>query len=145
MSKLFCYFLDNEIDENPTPEKYSDFFINYHPSKWKRGSGDAVFSFEDNNNNGAVLSVIESEKLGISVRYNIIKSDRNENSEFYSVGDEAKINLVEDVGDDQFVPIGSFIEPNLAWLTIEDFLSSPLNKSKKIRWVNSKEIIGFPK
>ena len=144
MSKFYCHFLDQALGVNPKLENYSDFFLNYHPSKWKIGCGDGVFSFENEDGDSAVLSVIESEIYGISVRYNFRKGGQKENHEFYSVSDRQMMNQVEDVGDDQFVPVGSFLKPNLAWLAVEDFLENPLQKSVRIDWANSKDISGFP-
>ena len=51
-----------------------------------------------------------------------------------------KINDVEDVGDDQFAPVGSFLPPQEAWLALEDFFNNPLCKSARIKWINSDEI-----
>lgn len=69
------------------------------------------------------MTVIESEALGIFVRYNFRKSNQKEGVDFYSVFDQQKINLIEEIGDDQFVPIGAFVNPKIAWLAVKDFLT----------------------
>lgn len=51
------------------------------------------------------------------------------------------MNHVEDFGDDQFVPAGSFIQPKKAWLAVEDFFKKPLVKSSRITWLSSGDIL----
>lgn len=104
------------------------------------GSADGVFSFLSDSGDQCDLSVLESEKYGISVRYNIKKSGERRGGEFYSVNELEKINDIEDVGDDQFAPVGSFLKPQEAWLALEDFFNDPLQKSDRVKWISSNEI-----
>lgn len=140
MSEFKCIFLDHELDVDPALHFYADFFLNYQPSKWQKGSGDGLFSFVSADGYKAELYVLESKDLGISVRYNFRAVGERKGMEFYSVGQSEKMNQVQDFGDDQWVPAGSFIPPAQAWLTVEDFFHHPLEKSFRVRWLSSHEI-----
>lgn len=140
MSKFSCYFLDHEIDVSPALESYADFFLSYQSSKWQKGCGDGVFSFVSDSGDKCELSVLENGKFGISVRYNIRRAGENKGGEYFSVGVQEKINQIEDAGEDQFVPIGSFLKPETAWLAVEDFFDNPTQKSGRIEWINSDDI-----
>ncbi|NWE20410.1 hypothetical protein [Pseudomonas sp. P7548] len=140
MSEFKCIFLDHELDADPALRFYADFFLNYQPSKWQKGGGDGVFSFVSDDGYKAQLCVLESKGLGISVRYNLRAAGEREGVEFYSVGQPEKMNRVEDFGDDQWVPAGSFLAPMKAWLAVEDFFHHPLEKSSRMGWLSSHEI-----
>lgn len=140
MPELKCFFLDHDVDINPDPQAYAEFFLNYQSSKWQKGSGDGVFSYISDEGDKSELSVLENKELGISVRYNIRISGERTGAEFYSVGTLNKINVVKNCGDDQFVPEGSFLKPDVAWLAVEDFLKNPRVKSVRITWLNSDDI-----
>ncbi len=140
MSVFKVYFLGRDVDDDPEPASYADFFLNYQSSVWQEGGGDGVFSFNSDMGDVSDLSVLESEQHGICVRYNIKKNGMRKGREFYAVGDSDALDRIEDVGDDQFAPIGSFLTPELAWLVIEDFFANPLEKSSRIQWVSSDDI-----
>ncbi len=140
MSSFECYFLDCEVDTAPDLRSYADFFLNYQPSLWRRGGGDGVLTYTSDSGDTADLTVLESESLGISVRYNIRSGGVRKGHEYYSVANLETINRVEDVGDDQFAPLGSFLKPETAWQAVEDFFANPLEKSEWIEWINSDEV-----
>jgi len=140
MTKFYCCFQGPVVIENPQLGSFADYFLDYTPEKWMDGSGDGVFSFVSDLGDSCNLSILESREYGISVRYNIRKPGERRGEEYYSVSDLKKINNFEDVGDDQFAPVGSFLPPQNAWLALEDFFNSPLFKSDRIQWINSDEI-----
>ena len=140
MFKFNCYFLDQDLDNAPSPEKYRDFFLKYDPDSWSSGAGDGVFDARFENGDVATLSVLEEHSLGISVRFNFRRSGERSSQEYYSVGNHKEINNVDNVGDDQFLPIGSFLKPEQAWLAVEDFFENPCEKSNRIEWMSSDEI-----
>jgi len=140
MSIFTCYFLDEKLNNNPQLSFYSDFFLNYSSLKWDKGAGDGVFNFIADNGDKADLTVVEHGKKGISVRYNFRKHNERRGFEYYSIASPEQMNHVEDVGDDQFVPLGSFLKPKQAWLAVEDFFNHPLSKSNRIEWLNSDNI-----
>ncbi|WP_076951510.1 hypothetical protein [Pseudomonas cedrina] len=107
---------------------------------WQKGCGDGVFSFINDKDDKSELAVLENKELGISVRYNFRAAGGRRGAEYYSVGDQQKMNQVKDFGEDQFVPAGSFIQPKIAWLAVEDFFKNPLVKSHRIAWLNSNDI-----
>ena len=140
MSEFTSYFLDHDLVTNPALSSYTDFFVNYKPSKWDRGCGDGIFSFVSDSGDKSELSVIENENFGISVRYNFRKSGERKSSEFYSVGSPEKISQIENVGEDHLVPVGSFLKPAEAWIAVEDFFDNPTQKSGRIEWIDSEDI-----
>lgn len=140
MSKFYCYFQGPVLVENPQLDYFADYFLGYTPEKWMGTSGDGVFSFVSDSGDKCDLSILESREYGISVSYNIRRPGEKRGEGYYSVSDIKKINDVEDVGDDQFAPVGSFLPPQEAWLALEDFFKSPLCKSDRIKWINSDEI-----
>ncbi len=140
MSEFKCIFLDYDVDENPKLQFYADFFLNYHPSMWQKGGGDGVLSFVSDKGDKSELTVLENKEFGISVRYNFRAAGERRGAEYFSVCDQQKMNHVEDFGDDQIVPAGSFIQPKKAWLAVEDFFKNPLVKSGRIAWLNSDDI-----
>lgn len=137
MAQFKCFFLDHALDTEPDLRFYAEFFLNYQPSLWQNGGGDGVFSFISDAGDKADLSVLENTHLGISVRYNFRAAGERKGVEFYAMGHPAKMHLIEDCGDDQFVPAGSFLPPEKAWLAVEDFFTQPLDKSRRVEWVSS--------
>lgn len=140
MPRFYCYFQGPVLMENPQLEYFADYFLGYAPEKWMAGTGDGVFSFVSDLGVSCDLSILESRKYGISVIYSIRRPGEKRGEEYYSVSDMEKINDVEDVGDDQFAPVGSFLPPQKAWLALEDFFNNPLCKSDRIKWISSDEI-----
>ncbi|WP_111460738.1 MULTISPECIES: hypothetical protein [unclassified Pseudomonas] len=140
MSKFYCFFQGPVLVENPQLDSFAEYFLDYKPEKWMGGSGDGVFSFESDSGRSCDLSILESKEYGISVSYNIREPGERRGKEYYSVSNMEKINDIEDVGDDQFAPVGSFLPPQEAWLALEDFFNNPLCKSDRIKWINSDEI-----
>lgn len=122
MPEFKCFFLDHDVDANPDLQFYAGFFLNYQPSMWQKGCGDGVFSFISEKGDKSELAVLENKEFGISVRYNFRANGERRGVEYYSVDDPQKMNQVEDFGEDQFVPAGSFLQPKIAWLAVEDFL-----------------------
>lgn len=141
MFKFKCFFLDNAVSTVPQLESYADFFLHYQPSKWQIGSGDGVFSFVSNEGDRYDLFVLENPDLGISVRSNSRCRADTEGHEFYSVAFHEKIHQIVDAGDEQFAPAGSFLKPEVAWLAVEDFFNDPQQKSERIQWIASNDIV----
>ena len=50
------------------------------------------------------------------------------------------MNLIEDIGDEEFYPVGAFISVEDAWQLVEDFIKHPDDKSGKVKWVSSNEL-----
>ncbi|WP_282295055.1 hypothetical protein [Stenotrophomonas sp. PS02289] len=50
------------------------------------------------------------------------------------------MSLIIDAGDDQYAPEGSFVDPSVAWLAVEDFFRAPLEPSKRLAWLDASEI-----
>lgn len=140
MPRFYCYFQGPVLVENPRLEYFVDYFLDYAPEKWMGGTGDGVFAFVSDSGDSCDLSILESRKYGISVSYNIRRSGEKRGGAYYSVGNMGKVNDVEDVGDDQFAPVGSFLPPQEAWLALEDFFNNPLCKSGRIKWISADEI-----
>lgn len=143
MPEFKCYFLDFDVEANPDPSIYRDYFINFSPNDWIRGAGDGVFDAKCENGDVATLSLLGGHQNKISIRFNHRLSGERKGVEFYSLARQELINTVKDVGEDQFAPLGSFLEPEIAWQVIEDFFTNPTQKSNKIKWIKS-DLIQWP-
>jgi len=76
----------------------------------------------------------------MSVRINLRRAGDRIGTEFYSVGDVGQMVDVRDMGDDQLVPLGSFVAPDQAWLVLVDFFESPFSESDKVKWMSSQDM-----
>lgn len=140
MNKIRSIVLGGAEEYLTKCDKYQDLFLEYNSKKWQRGSGDAVFSYSGGCEEKSSLSFIECKDCGISARFNSRIGDAIREEEYYSVGAVDKMNLIKDVGDDQFVPVGSFVSPEQAWMAVEDFFEKPMVKPSRIEWIDSEKI-----
>ncbi len=87
------------------------------------------------------MIILQNSQYGILLSYDCYdKIGKRILSNYYSVGDPTKMDLIEDVGDEEFFPIGSFLEPKHAWLAIEDFFNHPIKISDRIEWIAADQI-----
>ena len=115
-------------------------FIAYTPEVWRAGAGDGMFTCKDEDKGSSDLYLIDDGKGRISVRYNHLDNGQRQGVEFYSVGDRDAIDIIIDVGDDQFVPSGSLIDPVLAWKVLNEFVASPHEIPQSIEWIASEHV-----
>lgn len=137
MSEFSVVFLGEGPVTSPTPSDYAPHFLGFSALEWRRGGGDAVFSFIQDGLSLAALVVLHDGGGGLSVRHDLARERRA----FYSVADADRMNEIVDVGDDQFAPLGSFVSPLSAWKAIEDFFQRPLEKSARLSWMDAQEIV----
>ncbi len=137
MSEFNCIFLGREVDRSPELSEYAESFLNYSAAEWNRGGGDCVFSYIEDGLSLAVLVVLHDGKGRMSVRYDLARARKA----YYSIGSKDEMNTIVDVGDDQFVPLGSLVSPLTAWHAVEDFFVRPLEMPGRLHWMNAEEIV----
>ncbi|NVJ90935.1 MAG: hypothetical protein HWE34_04720 [Methylocystaceae bacterium] len=119
---------------------FKEYFVNYQPEIWNEDGGGSLQYFGEDKVETTLL-FIHNPNLGILLSYNQYDNAKNKTiCDFYSVGIREKIELIEDIGDDEFYPIGSFLNPQQAWLAVEDFFADPAQKSERIEWISSDKI-----
>lgn len=119
---------------------FQKYFLDYDSNQWVEEGGGSIQFFQDS---GWILSltIIQSPLYGISLFYDCYDPvNRNTIYDFCSVGDEEKLVLIEDIGDEEFYPVGAFMAPEDAWLAVEDFFKKPTEKSERIEWISSELI-----
>jgi len=140
VSNLSFSFLDVDSGEASDLPRIEGSFIAYTPEQWREGSGDGIFTCTDDEKGVADLYLIDDGKGKVSVRYNHRKNGERSSVEFYSVGDRSRIDTILDVGEDQFVPSGSLIDPRLAWKVLNEFVSSPHEIPQSVEWISSQDV-----
>lgn len=119
---------------------FEEYFTNYKPEIWNEDGGGSLEYFGEDKVVTTLL-FIHNPNLGILLSYNQYDDAKKKTiCDFYSVGIPEKIELIEDIGDEEFYPIGSFLNPQQAWLAVEDFLTNPSQKSERIEWIASDKI-----
>ena len=136
MSEFNCIILGREVDASPQPSDYAESFLNYSATEWNSGGGDCVFSYIEAGLSLAALVILHDGNGRMSVRYDIA----GRRKAYYSVASKDEMNTIVDVGDDQFVPLGSLVSPLSAWHAVEDFFVAPLEMSGRLDWMNADEI-----
>lgn len=126
MKGFFLDIFDNKEIELRDLEPY---FINYNKDNWKY-SNSGILSF----GNDIKLYFINHIELGFSFRYDV------KDKSFYSIEKMEKMNEFVDAGDDEFVPLGSCVTIDTAWVIIKDFFSNPQTKSNIISWLDEDKI-----
>ncbi len=140
VSNLSFSFLDMDSGKASDLPRIESAFIAYTPEQWREGAGDGMFTCTDDEKGVSDLYLIDDGKGQVSVRYNHRNNGERRGVEFYSVGDRSSIDTIVDVGEDQFVPKGSLIDPSLAWKVLNEFVSSPYETPKSVEWIPSQDV-----
>lgn len=136
MGKYITCFLGN-TNEVTNLAEYEKYFVLYSADDWRAGSGDAVFTYSDQNGDEALLFIVENPNFGISLRYDRRVAGDTKDRSWFSIGNPAKIPEVVDASDDVFVPLGSFLSPLGAWEVVKGFFSTPLNLPAEVKWIDA--------
>ncbi|EOO6478683.1 hypothetical protein NXK98_RS25235 [Escherichia coli] len=75
-----------------------------------------------------------------SLRYDYTQSSDGIVSCWYSNHEDDKMNIIVDADTEQFIPLGSCLPPDITLSVIKDFFKNPLEKSKKVKWMNADDI-----
>ena len=119
---------------------FQKYFLQYDPDEWAEEGGGSLQYFSDESN-VISLVILQNTKYGIMLSYDCYnKTNKQTLQDCYSVGNSEKLNIIEDVGDEEFFPVGSFLKPEQAWLAVEDFFSDPTKISDRIEWIASDQI-----
>lgn len=130
--------MDNDAIEASSPSDYKDYFLN--PSENKNPySNSGYFEYIDSKEGNITLLFIEyNNTFSLRYDYNIPKAQAG--NEYYSIGDPETMSIIVDAGDEEYIPLGSCISPELSWRIINDFFNNPKIISTNVSWLNSEEI-----
>lgn len=126
-------------DRNFKPDVWRKYFMNYDSNQWEEDSGGSLHLVDSALKYS--LMIVHNRKYGLMLNHEIRNiKERKTIESYFSVGDKEKLSIIEDIGDEEFYPVGCFLKPENAWMGFEDFLIEPKNRSNRIKWVSS-EII----
>ncbi|MDP8078619.1 hypothetical protein [Phocoenobacter skyensis] len=128
-------FLDLPTTDSNDKLMYIDYFLNYDPNKWKKGSGGASFVYIEMDKIYSLV-INEHSKYGFNLMY---EPSHNGNG-CYSLGDSSLLNEFIEDNEENFMPVGTYISADKAWLVVEDFLNNPKIASNRIQWVSDDDI-----
>ena len=140
MSNFHSTFIDNIDVEKLSLSSFQKIFERKNENDDVAGNGGS-FQYFFVDGKIASLLALHHRSLGYLLNYVLYDRDRKKVlKDFFSVGSSEKMDLVEDIGDEEFYPIGAFISLEDAWKAVEDFINHPSKKSSKINWISSDEI-----
>jgi hypothetical protein len=119
---------------------FAKYFLQYDADEWAHEGGGSIQYFSDENTVTSLV-ILQNAQYGIMLSYDCYdKTNKKTLLDCYSVGNPQKMNVIEDIGDDEFFPTGFFLKPEVAWLAVEDFFNNPTKVSERIEWVTSDQI-----
>lgn len=140
MSHFHSTFYSFGRGQTLNAESFRKHFLVYDPNEWAEEGGGSIQYFGDD---GRVFSlvVLHNNQYGIMLSYDCYdKAKKHTSQDCYSVGNPEKLDLIKDVGDEEYFPIGSFLKLDQAWLAVEDFFKDPTQPSERILWIASDQI-----
>ncbi len=137
--KIFSSFPGVPDRENANLDDYSKYFIEYKKEYWDEHGGEGCFKYQSNNGD-VIIFFVDYFGKGISLRYDYNIPNVKEGLCWYSVGKKERMQEMVDASSDLYIPLGSCLTPDVAFSVIKDFFIDPLNKSKKIEWVNADDL-----
>ncbi len=131
----FASFADKTCD----PEKWAQYFLGYDSAEWDQ-EGDGVLYYTADNRLRYFLVICHWPDCGFLLDYSCRDLEtRRTVSDAYPVGDrEALGRFVEQ--DDLRFPLGCLLDPDRAWLVVEDFLRDPEKPSARVPWIASDDV-----
>lgn len=130
---------DGKISKNFHLEKYSLFFLSYRENKHIWTKSHTTLASRYFSENGKIISTLFYSHNVAQGSFSLLYSHGS--SGFYSLGDKSKMNQLIDLdGQLDLIFTGACISPEKAFLVIEDFSKNPLELSKKIDWINTKDV-----
>lgn len=122
-------------------EALRERFLNYSP-KNRNDMRQGLLGWRSADGKRDVqLIVAEHPDYGVSHIWSPSWSD-GEWREVITVSDETKLHKphLVDTDCDNWIPIGSFLPIETAWMGIEDFFSEPTVPSPRLTWVETRKI-----
>ncbi|EES7500206.1 hypothetical protein K6669_005090, partial [Escherichia coli] len=96
------------------------------------------FTFRDDDRECVLFFLNYGDNF--SLRYDYTQSSDGIVSCWYSNHEDDKMNIIVDADTEQFIPLGSCLPPDITLSVIKDFFKNPLEKSKKVKWMNADDI-----
>lgn len=134
-----CNFLDFSTDQQPSVEMYRDYFLDFNPAYWNKGSCGASFVCQEDDGSQYSITMMLAPENGLCLLYS--RRLNGIRDEFCSVGNPTKQTSFIEVGDNLYMPLGSVISPMDALHTLEVFFASPADSPATIQWRNTLDMI----
>ena len=123
------------------PATFKPHFLNFDPFEWDQQGGGGSLQYTAQDGVRYSLTCIANKKYGVMLQWDCLETKLiGINNQSFSIGNKERMHQIEDIGDEEFYPVGSFLKPELAWLAVRDFFSNPSKKSNQIEWINSNDI-----
>jgi len=122
---------DGEERLDPSREFLKELILKRGDEYWQSGSGDAALWFDYDEERRARLILIENEPEGFFLLY-----ESPDEGMYYCPTNEAELEQTITVyvgGEEMEVSVGHFLNKQVAWLAVEDFLQSG-ERSAKLKW-----------
>ncbi|EPL3499657.1 hypothetical protein MME67_005271 [Escherichia coli] len=136
--KIEANFLTHPYDYNASLNNYLHYFENFSHNDWNKDSCGGYFTFRDDDRECVLFFLNYGDNF--SLRYDYIQSSDGIVSCWYSNHEDDKMNIIVDADTEQFIPLGSCLPPDITLSVIKDFFKNPLEKSKKVKWMNADDI-----
>lgn len=118
---------------------YAKYFLSYKREDWETDGCEGRFEYRFDSGE-VVLFFVDYFGKGISLRYDYNVPNAKAGSCWYSVGHADAMQDIVDADTDLYIPLGSCLPPELAFAVLNDFFTNPLEKSKRIAWVNAEDL-----
>jgi hypothetical protein len=136
--KFTIYFLGDEVQNTPQPDRYRDALLSFDQDAWyEQSSGGASFAAKEEGRGRCTLTISPERGQGLSLLATVPGVAGGRAQEFASTTNPSRMNEFLRTGQDIPVPVGSFVTPEQAWWAIEDYLANPGVLSPRLNWTNT--------
>ena len=131
----FSSFAERTCD----PAKWQKYFAEYDADIWD-AEGDGLLQFHSDDGKEYSLVIVHWRDFGflLQLACRNLETNRSEWCKF-SMSDQSLLDQFEE-RDDLTYPIGCFLSPSAAWLSVEDFLNRPTEPSDRTQWIDDGNI-----
>ena len=136
--KIEANSLTHPYDYNASLNNYLHYFENFSHNDWNKDSCGGYFTFRDDDRECVLFFLNYGDNF--SLCYDYTQSSDGIVSCWYSNHEDDKMNIIVDADTEQFIPLGSCLPPDITLSVIKDFFKNPLEKSKKVKWMNADDI-----
>lgn len=139
MLEVSAHFMGDEED-NPQLDKYKHFYLGDVVPTGATKLVQGVFSASLSS--GGMCSLFVNGEIGhrVSLRYDRNGVLEKDGGEWFSIGDAGRFDEIVDAADETFVPLGSYIDPGLAWRVTSAFFQNPFDLPDCVEWFDSRYI-----
>jgi len=139
MGKYHNTFYGIKNDDNLTVSSFEHIFANSDGLEVLDDEGGSI-QFIDGASTYSLM-ILPNRTLGFLAAFSCYNNSiKRSEFCFYSVGDVSKINNIEDVGDEEFYPVGAFVDQSLIWAAIQEFFVDPTRPPSAVQWLEESEI-----